>query len=147
MTLRRACLDCGKLGRWRTRCPRCEAMRERAKVAARPERKSYAETKRRREAVTDHRATVGDWCPGYTDPAPGRPAHPSADLTADHEGMVWLGHPESGPLVVRCRSCNSARAAVVMARELGGFPQGGQPTPPRPPKFPTHTGDDGPAVA
>jgi hypothetical protein len=85
--------------------------------------------------------------PGYSE-RPGRPAHPSADLTADHAGMVGMGHPEDGPLVVRCRSCNSARAAAIMARELRGFPQGPAAASPRPSKFPTHTAplDDGPAV-
>jgi 5-methylcytosine-specific restriction protein A len=117
MALKRPCLGCGKLGCWRTRCPRCEARRERAKFARRPTYKTAAETRRRREAVADWRARYGDWCPGYSE-RPGRPAHPSADLTADHEGMVGLGHPEDGPLVVRCRSCNSARAAAIMAREL-----------------------------
>jgi len=146
MALRRACLGCGKLGRWRHRCPRCEALRERAKVAARPERKTAAETRRRRAAVAEWRLRWGDWCPGYHE-QPGRPGHPSADLTADHEGMVGLGHPESGLLVVRCRSCNSARAAAIMARELRSSPLRATAAPPRPPKFPTHTGDDGPAVA
>jgi hypothetical protein len=138
--LRRPCLDCGKLGRWRTRCPRCEALRERAKVAARPERKTAAETRRRREAVAAHRAAVGDWCPGV--PELGRPAHPAANLSADHAVEVAAGGPESGPLVVRCVPCNSARSANVR-RPLVGLAA----TPPRPPKFPTHTGDDGPAVA
>jgi 5-methylcytosine-specific restriction protein A len=111
VALRRACLDCGKLGRWRHRCPRCEALRERAKVAARPDRKTYAETRRRREAVAAHRATVGDWCPGV--PELGRPAHPAANLSADHAVEVAAGGPESGPLVVRCVPCNSARSANV----------------------------------
>jgi 5-methylcytosine-specific restriction enzyme A len=140
VALRRACLGCGKLGRWRHRCPRCEALRERAKVAARPGRKSYAETKRRREAVAAHRATVGDWCPGV--PKLGRPAHPSANLSADHAVEVAAGGPESGPLVVRCGPCNSARSANVR-RPLLTLAA----APPRPSKFPTHTGDDGPAVA
>jgi 5-methylcytosine-specific restriction protein A len=120
MALKRPCLGCGTLGRWRHRCPPCEALRECAKVARRPERKTAAETRRRREAVADHRARVGDWCPGYSEP-PGHPGHPSVDLTADHAGMVGLGHPEHGPLVVRCRSCNSARAAAILAhaRESG----------------------------
>jgi len=145
MALRRACLGCGKLGRWRTRCPRCEALRERAKAARRPEYKTAAETRRRREAVAEHRARYGDWCPGFHE-RPGRPAHPSADLTADHVVEVGRGGPEGGPLVVRCRSCNSARAAASLAREVG-FPMRATAASPRPPKFPTHTGDDGPAVA
>jgi 5-methylcytosine-specific restriction protein A len=143
--LPRACLGCGRLGRWRSRCPRCAAEVERRKAARRPERKTAAETRRRREAVAAHVASHGWWCPGFHE-RPGRPAHPSADLTADHEGMVGLGHPESGPLVVRCRSCNSARAAAILAREAG-FPHGRTAAPPCPSKFPTHIGDDGPVVA
>jgi 5-methylcytosine-specific restriction protein A len=142
MTLRRACLGCGKLGRWRHRCPRCEALRERAKVAARPERKSAAETRRRREAVAAHRASVGDWCPGV--PELHRPAHPSANLSADHAVEVAAGGPESGPLVVRCVPCNSARSANVR-RTFATAPA----APPRPSNIPTHTAplDDGPVVA
>ena len=140
MSLRRACLDCGKLGRWRTRCPRCKALRERAKAARRPEYKTAEQTRRRREAVAAHRATVGDWCPGV--PELGRPAHPAANLSADHVVEVAAGGPESGPLVVRCVPCNSSRSANVRR-----FPMSAAPASPRPPKFPTHTGDDGPAVA
>jgi 5-methylcytosine-specific restriction protein A len=147
MALKRPCLGCGKLGRWRHRCPRCQAERDRRKARARPDlHNDAAERRRRAAAVTAHRLRWGDWCPGYSE-RPGRPAHPAADLTADHAGMVGLGHPSDGPLVVRCRSCNSARAAAIMARALRGSPLGDRPTTPRTPKFPTHTGDDGPAVA
>jgi 5-methylcytosine-specific restriction protein A len=144
MALKRPCLGCGRLGRWRTRCPRCQASIDRRKAAARPDlHADAAERCRRRLAVAEHRARYGDWCPGYSEP-PGRPAHPSADLTADHAGMVGLGHPGSGPLVVRCRSCNSARAAAIMARELRGSPMSERPTTPRPSKFPTHTAAEPP---
>jgi 5-methylcytosine-specific restriction protein A len=115
VTLARACLGCGRLVRGGSRCPRCRAQVERAKSARRPGLKRYDETKRRREAVADHRARHGDWCPGV--PELGRPAHPSADLTADHVHEVRLGGAEAGPLVVRCRPCNSARSANV-ARTL-----------------------------
>jgi len=114
-------------------------MRERAKVARRPERKSYAETKRRREAVAAHRAEVGDWCPGV--PEFGRPAHPSANLQADHVVEVARGGPEAGPLVVRCAPCNSARSANVRR----GSPMATATTPPAKPNSRLHTGD-GPAV-
>ena len=65
---------------------------------------------------------------------------------------VAAGGPESGPLVVRCVPCNSARSANVTRRvlaELGGSPHGRPPTTPRPSNFPTHTAplDDGPVVA
>jgi 5-methylcytosine-specific restriction enzyme A len=140
VSLRRACLGCGKLGRWRSRCPRCQAQVDRRKAAARPELRTYAETKRRREAVAAHRAQVGDWCPGV--PELGRAAHPAARLQADHVVEVAAGGSEAGPLVVRCGPCNSARSANVR-RPLSALVT----ATPRPPKFPTHTGDDGPAVA
>jgi 5-methylcytosine-specific restriction protein A len=148
MALKRPCLDCGKLGRWRRRCPRCQAALDRRKAAARPDlHNDRAERRRRAAAVAAHRLRWGDWCPGYHE-RPGRPAHPSADLTADHAGMVGRGHPADGPLIVRCRSCNAARAAAIMARELRGSPQGRRPTTPHTSKFPTHTGDNpGPVVA
>jgi hypothetical protein len=57
---------------------------------------------------------VGDWCPGWER----RPAHPSADLTADHVKEVAAGGRPDGRLVVRCRSCNAARSAHLAARLL-----------------------------
>ena len=140
MRLRRACLGCGQLGRWRSRCPRCQAQLDKRKASARPALRTYAQTKRRREAVAAHRAEVGDWCPGVSEL--GRPGHPSARLQADHVVEVAAGGSESGPLVVRCGPCNSARSANVRR-----FPQGTAAATPRPSKFATHTGGDGPAVA
>ena len=72
------------------------------------------ERERRRRVVADHRAIVGDWCPGRER----RPAHPSADLTADHVREVARGGRPDGPLVVRCRSCNAARSALLARRVL-----------------------------
>jgi 5-methylcytosine-specific restriction protein A len=138
--LRRACLGCGQLGRWRSRCPRCQAQLDKRKAAARPALRTYAETKRRREAVAAHRATVGDWCPGV--PELHRPAHPAANLSADHAVEVAAGGSEAGPLVVRCGPCNAARSANVRR-----FPQGTVAATPRLSKFPTHTSGDGPVVA
>jgi hypothetical protein len=68
--------------------------------------------------VADHRVLVRDWCPGWER----RPAHPSADLTADHIREVARGGDPYGPLVVRCRSCNAARSARVLNRLLGPDP-------------------------
>ena len=111
MALKRPCLGCGKLVRGRSRCPRCAGILERLKTAKRPERKSEKARRSNAELVADHRATVGDWCPGV--PEPGRPAHPSADLVADHVEEVARTGREDGERVVRCRSCNSARSANV----------------------------------
>jgi 5-methylcytosine-specific restriction enzyme A len=145
VTLRRPCLDCGKLGRWATRCPRCQATVERRKAAARPDlHNDRAERRRRAQAVANHRATVGDWCPGV--PELGRPAHPAAHLQADHAVEVAAGGDPAGPLVVRCGPCNGARSANVRRRAEAalGFPMGARPTTPRPSKFPTHTAPDDP---
>jgi len=88
------------------RCPACGRAVQRAKDARRPARLSRAEQTRRRAAVTAHVTARGWVCPGYQ-----RPAHPSTDLTADHVAAVAAGGPESGPLQVLCRRCNSARGA------------------------------------
>jgi 5-methylcytosine-specific restriction enzyme A len=147
VSLRRACLGCGRLGRWRSRCPRCTAHLDKRKAQARPDlHNNRAERRRRAQVVADHRAIVGDWCPGWA----GRPAHPSADLTADHVREVAAGGRMAGKLVVRCRSCNAAKAnAAIAAARRALSPQPGRPATPRPPKFPTHTAplDDGPVVA
>ena len=120
-------------------------------MGPKPARWSFAAahaTPRGRRTCGDLCLRWGDWCPGYHE-RPGRPAHPSADLTADHAGMVGLGHPESGPLVVRCRSCNSARAAAIMARELRGSPMSATAAPPRQTnsRLLSAVDDDGPVVA
>jgi hypothetical protein len=148
VTLRRPCLGCGKLGRWATRCPRCQGQVDKRKAQARPDlHNDAAERRRRARAVADHRATVGDWGPGV--PELGRGAHPAANLSADHVAEVGAGGDPAGALVVRCVPCNSARSANLVRRavaELAGSPHGRPPTTPRPSKFPTHTGD-GPALA
>ena len=131
-TLLRPCLDCGRSVRGRPRCRDCEADRERAKAAKRPARKTYSETERRRRLLADHRAQVGDWCPGLED----HPAHPSADLVADHVVEVAAGGAEDGPLVVRCRSCNTARSANIRRT---GSPTEHPATPPVPPNWATPT--------
>ena len=112
MTLRRCLAGCGRLTP-RSRCAEHEhereRERERAKAARRPTMRTYAETKRRAEAVAGHVAAFGWWCPGWRD----RPPHPSADLCADHLHPPGAGGREDGPLLVRCRPCNSARGAAA----------------------------------
>jgi 5-methylcytosine-specific restriction protein A len=152
-TLLRACLDCRTLVRGRTRCVDCQRRRDRAKAARRPDlHADVQERERRRRVVADHRAMVGDWCPGWA----GRPAHQSADLTADHVKEVAAGGKPGGRLVVRCRSCNAARSAHLARRALAQLsdqrvsPMGRPSATPRPPKFPTLStapDDDGPVVA
>ena len=113
-TLIRPCLGCKQPVRGKARCSDCQRIKDQAKRAKRPDLDDYRERERRRRVVADHRAMVGDWCPGWQ----GRPAHPSADLTADHVREVAKGGHPSGRLVVRCRSCNAARSAHLAARAL-----------------------------
>jgi len=117
-SLVRACLDCGRQVRGKPRCSGCTAKQDRAKATRRPAMRTYQETERRRRLVADHRARVGDWCPGLGD----HPAHPSADLVADHVVEVAAGGPEAGPLRVLCRAENGRRSARVLSRMLGPDP-------------------------
>jgi 5-methylcytosine-specific restriction protein A len=137
-TLLRNCVGCGRSVRGKPRCQDCQRIKDRAKAAKRPDLHADAqERERRRRAVADHRAIVGDWCPGWQ----GRPAHPSADLTADHVKEVAAGGRPGGKLVVRCRSCNAARSAHLARRALQQLsdqrvsPMGRPSATPRPPKF------------
>src|SRR5512133_3603833 len=134
-TLLRPCLDCAKAVRGKPRCRDCQANRDRAKAAKRPDMRTHAETQRRRRLVATHRATVGDWCPGLGD----HPAHPSADLVADHVIEVAAGGPEAGPLRVLCRAENGRRSARVLSRLL--------PLDPSPGEVGDSLRGDGPAVA
>jgi len=134
-SLLRPCLDCGRQVRGKPRCRDCQGRLDRVKSAHRPDMRTHAETERRRRLVADHRARVGDWCPGLRD----HPAHPSADLVADHVVEVAAGGPEAGPLRVLCRSENSRRSARVLSRLLALDPSPAEPAI-------THL-DDGPVVA
>lgn len=97
--------------------------------------RTHTETERRRRLVADHRATVGDWCPGLPD----HPAHPSADLVADHVVEVAGGGPEAGPLRVLCRSRTADDPpGSLTERSL---------TTPSPAKVDIRLSGDGPVVA
>jgi len=113
-TLIRPCLGCKQPVRGKPRCGDCQRVKDQAKRQRRPDLDDARERERRRRVVADHRAMVGDWCPGWER----RPAHPSADLTADHVKEVAAGGRPDGRLVVRCRSCNGARSAHLAARVL-----------------------------
>jgi 5-methylcytosine-specific restriction enzyme A len=136
-TLLRSCLGCGRSVRGKPRCRDCHANRDHAKRKRRPDLDQRDERRRRERTVADHRLNVGDWCPGWER----QPAHPSADLTADHVIEVAAGAAASGPLVVRCRSCNAARSANVRSQLLGEPvpPMGSALPTPRQPKLPTQT--------
>ena len=140
-TLLRNCVGCGRSVRGKPRCQDCERDYQRAKRARRPDLYAdAAERRRRARVVADHRAIVGDWCPGWA----GQAAHQSADLTADHVKEVAAGGRPDGRLVVRCRSCNAARSAHLARRALaalGGSPRRAPSATPRPPNRRLHTGD------
>jgi len=141
-SLIRPCLDCRNVVRGKPRCRDCQAKRDQLKRARRPDLHNDAkERERRRRVVADHRAMVGDWCPGW-----GRqPAHQSADLTADHVREVAAGGQPGGRLVVRCRACNAAKARQVLSRIMATDPRPGE-TPNR--QVPADLREaDGPAVA
>jgi 5-methylcytosine-specific restriction enzyme A len=109
-TLTRPCLDCRKPVRGKPRCRDCQTTRDKAKAAKRPDLNNRRERERRRRVVADHRAEVGDWCPGLED----HPAHPSADLVADHVVEVAISGLATGPMRVLCRSENSRRSANLL---------------------------------
>jgi hypothetical protein len=142
-SLVRPCLGCGRPVRGKPRCNDCQRQRDQLKRVRRPDLHNDAqERERRRHVVADHRAIVGDWCPGWEH----RPAHRSADLTADHVREVARGGRPDGHLVVRCRSCNAARSAHLAHRILSRV----MPTDPSPAEHAiTHRdGDDpGPVAA
>jgi hypothetical protein len=117
-TLLRACLDCGTQVRGKPRCRDCQGTHDRAKRARRPDLDDTHERERRRRLVADHRATVGDWCPGLED----HPAHPSADLVADHVIEVAISGLGTGPLRVLCRQENGRRSARVLSRYMALHP-------------------------
>jgi hypothetical protein len=121
-TLPRPCLDCGRKVRGKPRCADCAAVHDQLKRARRPDMRTYAETERRRRAVATHRATVGDWCPGLKD----HPAHPCADLVADHVVEVAISGLETGPLRVLCRAENGRRSARVLDKVLNRDPAPGE---------------------
>jgi len=127
-TLLRSCLGCGRSVRGRPRCGDCQRTKDQAKRARRPDLDDHHERQRRRRLVADHRARIGDWCPGLDQ----HPAHPCADLVADHVIEIANGGLATGPLRVLCRSENSRRSAHLAT----GLLLPNQSTTPRPPNFP-----------
>lgn len=93
------------------RCATCRPVWQAAKDARRPDRRSWAETFRRRQLVNEHVATWGLLCPGIGAEHPSHPVTSRWDLTADHVTPVAAGGAESGPLRVVCRAWNSSRGA------------------------------------
>jgi hypothetical protein len=117
-TLTRPCLGCGRAVRGKPRCTDCQGHADRVKRAKRPDLDDHHERERRRRLVAEHRATVGDWCPGLED----HPAHPSADLVADHVVEVAISGLATGPLRVLCRQENGRRSARILDHVLPNHP-------------------------
>ena len=123
MSLRRACLGCGRLVRGRSYHPQCEPRK--APTAAR----GYGAAHQRLRAALV--AALDPWAPC---PRCGEPLGPDPD-------RLDLGHVDGDPTRysgLEHRQCNRGRVS----------PQGPAALTPRPSKFATHTGDDsGPVVA
>jgi 5-methylcytosine-specific restriction enzyme A len=98
MTLRRPCLDCGRLTRNATRCTECARNQDRARGTAAQRGYGWRWQRYAHQAIAGFRASHGDICPGWS-----RRPHPIAptEWTVDHH---------IGPL---CRACNSRKAATV----------------------------------
>jgi hypothetical protein len=109
-TLARACLDCGKPVRGKTRCRDCATTHDRAKRARRPDLDDHHERERRRRLVADHRAEVGDWCPGIED----HPAHPLPTWWP----TTWWRWPSADSPPARYVSCAAKRTADVAPESM-----------------------------
>lgn len=93
----------------RPRCPKHQAQVDRHQRRTTPTKVNRGpDIQRRAAAVAAHRATRGDWCPGFE-----RSPHASADLTADHVHDQQAGGAWDGELEVMCRSCNSRKGRRV----------------------------------
>lgn len=67
------------------------------------------------QIVREHRATHGDYCPGW-----GVPGHPSTDLAADHViPRASGGTSTRSNLAVLCRRCNGRKRAEASSRGGG----------------------------
>jgi 5-methylcytosine-specific restriction enzyme A len=108
----RPCLGCGRVIPSGSRCPACQRPRARATQRDKRQRRPYttAEKRRRAAAVTEWVSTHGQWCAGWQGREPHAVVWPNV-LTADHVVPVAAGGDEGGPLLVRCRACNSSRGA------------------------------------
>jgi len=110
MPLRR-CLDCPRLTTG-SRCPEHQRVRQQAKDAKRPTRRTHAEQERRRQQVADQ-----PWCTvcgATTDLTAGH----LVDVAAADGAGVPVGIAEAGPLVTLCRHHNSSSGATVRRPSL-----------------------------
>jgi len=84
-------------------CPTCAGGRRAATRDRRYDDPAWR--KLRNRTLAEHRATFGNWCPGY-----GRAGHATADLTTDHRVPMSHGGAITGPVQVLCRGCNTRKS-------------------------------------
>ncbi|WP_245796084.1 HNH endonuclease [Actinacidiphila alni] len=108
---KRPCLDCGTLTTNRSRCDTHQAAwqarqnQRRGSATQRGYGSQWARTAS--QAVQDHRAEYGDWCPGW-----GVLPHHATDLTGDHiVAKANGGSDNPDNVAVLCRACNSRKHA------------------------------------
>lgn len=106
---KRPCLVCGHLTRNPSRCDTHQAQwqQQRDQQRGNPTQRGYDNAWRKASAaaVAGHRATAGDWCPGWR-----VPAHPATDLTGDHiVPKAQGGSDDPANIQVLCRACNSRK--------------------------------------
>ncbi len=106
------CSTCGRLGCTEHKRPPWVARGERRE--ARPERTSYAETKRRREVVAQFMAEHGITLPNGDVIARCPQCHQmKARFVADHVVPLAVGGSETGRLRVHCASCSGRQGAAI----------------------------------
>jgi len=126
MSLRRACLGCGRLVRGASRCHACEREHDRARGSRQARGYDAQHDALRAQLV----AALDPWAPCPRCAEPLGPDPDLLDLMHNDDRTAWLG--------LGHRRCNRDVSPI----------SAGQRTP-RPSKFPTHTAplDDGPVVA
>jgi len=116
--LRRACLDCGKLGRWGSRCPSCTRQRDQQR-GSRQQRGYDAQHDALRAQLV---AALDPWapCPRCRDPLGPDPALLDLMHNDDRTGWLGLGH----------RRCNRDVSPISAGQRTPRTPNFGSHPPP-----------------
>jgi 5-methylcytosine-specific restriction protein A len=106
---KRPCLKCGRLTTNPSRCDAHQAeylaTRDRKRGSGAQRGYDTAWRKLAASIIAEHRATVGNYCPGY-----GVASHASDALTVDHIiPKAAGGSDDRANLAVLCRGCNSRK--------------------------------------